>query len=189
MSEVAEVAVVGRGLPFQRTADAATKPDPVTVSERAGPVAVALTGKMAEMAGVGLLAVATLKVEAEEVPEGSATVTDMDPAAAISAAGICALTDEEEPKVVGRALPFQSTCEEDVKLLPRMASEKAAPPVSADAGAREEICGVPGTGGVTFDVLPPHPTSERMERGRSKDAASRLILMNGMEFRLGDLFQ
>jgi hypothetical protein len=63
--------VVGRGLPFHRTWEAATKLAPVTVRVKAPPPAVALLGARDESVGAAALMV---KVSVEDVPPPGAGV-------------------------------------------------------------------------------------------------------------------
>lgn len=49
--------VVVRSLPFQRTTELVTKPEPLTVRLKASPPAVPLAGESDAMAGTGLLTV------------------------------------------------------------------------------------------------------------------------------------
>ena len=65
------------------------------------------------------------------------------PPAAISLAGIAAVSCVAPINVVGRSAPFQRTFELGAKLVPVAVSVKAAPPVEALTGAIEDS---PGTG-------------------------------------------
>ena len=56
-STVAETKVVGRALPFQPTVEPVTKPEPLTVSAKLGPPAVALLGAREATAGAGVVLV------------------------------------------------------------------------------------------------------------------------------------
>ena len=95
VSWVDETYVVVRAAPFHRTEEPVTKPVPVTVRVNADPPAVAELGEMEVRVGTGLFAVLMMKVRALEVPPpgvGLKTVTDADPAVAMSAAGIDAVS-------------------------------------------------------------------------------------------------
>ena len=65
VSRVEEAYVVARFEPFQRTTEPFTKLLPLTVSENAGPPAMAEFGLMLDSVGAGLL---TVKVWVPEVP-------------------------------------------------------------------------------------------------------------------------
>src|SRR3984893_7581947 len=84
--------VVVRDDPFQSTTEPETKFDPLTVSVKAGPPAVALLGEIELIAGTGLL---TVNVIAFDVPPpGGAltTVTETVPALLMSDEGTAAVT-------------------------------------------------------------------------------------------------
>ena len=103
--------VVVRGAPFQFTTEVVTKPEPLTVSVKATPPAVALLGEIEPIAGTGLLIV---NVFAFDVPPPGGlftTVTETVPAAAMSAAEMEAVTIVLLANVVARADPFQFTTE------------------------------------------------------------------------------
>jgi len=85
------------------------------------------------------------------------TVTEGVPFEAISDAGICAVREVEETKVVASGLPFHATCEEATKLVPVTVSVNAGPPAVANAG---ESAVTVGSGlfvvkTVALDVPPP----------------------------------
>ncbi len=63
------------------------------------------------------------------------------PEEAMSATEICAVIVVELTNVVGRAEPFQSTVELEMKLVSRTVSVKAEPPAVAELGAIDEIVG------------------------------------------------
>ena len=78
-----------------------------------------------------------VKVRAlETAPSGFCTVTEAVPAAAMSVAGICAVSWVALTKVVVRVAPFQRTTELLTKLLPFTVSVKAGPPATALLGER-----------------------------------------------------
>lgn len=56
-------------------------------------------------------------------------------------AGTCAVSEVDELKVVGSGVPFQSTIDELMKLLPLIASENVAAPAITLEGEREDIAG------------------------------------------------
>lgn len=80
-------------------------------------------------------------MEGAEAPPVAETVTFATPAAAISAAVMAAFKVLLETNVVGRAAPFHSTVEDDMKLVPVTVSVKAAPPVIAELGVNNVIAG------------------------------------------------
>ena len=109
VSWVALPKVVLRACPFQRTVAPLTKLLPFTVSVKAGPPATALGGEREASVGAGAC-VFVVKVRAlDTAPSGFSTVTKAVPAAAMSVAGIAAVSWVALPKVVLRACPFQRT--------------------------------------------------------------------------------
>ena len=72
------------------------------------------------------------------------TVTDAVPAAAMSVAGIAAVSWLALTKLVVRSTPFQRTTEPLTKLLPFTVSVKACPPAAALLGEREVNVGPVG---------------------------------------------
>jgi hypothetical protein len=81
------------------------------------------------------------------------------PAAAISAAVMAACKVVLEAKVVGRALPFHSTVEEDMKLAPLTVRLNPVAPARAKLGFREAALGAGFglTGGGGLLIPPLHP--------------------------------
>jgi hypothetical protein len=77
------------------------------------------------------------------------------PAAAMSVAGICAVSWVAFTKVVVRAAPFQSTVALLTKLLPFTVSVKAGPPAAALFGEREVNVGVGAGAACTVSVVLP----------------------------------
>jgi hypothetical protein len=127
---------------FQCTLEPETKFDPLTVSVKAGPPALALLGEIELIAGTGLL---TVNVFAADVPPpgpGFVTVTMILPAVAISAAEIAAVSWWLLENVVVRAAPFHFTTEVVTKFEPFTVSVKAAPPAVALAGEMEVTVGL-----------------------------------------------
>ena len=122
-----------RFAPFQLTTEPFTKLLPFTVSVKVGPPAAALLGE--SVVNVGVEALLIVKVRAlETAPPGFCTVTEALPAAAMSAAGIAAVSWVALTKVVVRFAPFQLTTEPFTKLLPFTVSVKAGPPAAALLG-------------------------------------------------------
>src|SRR6476469_8370236 len=133
VSWVALTKVVVRFAPFQLTTEPFTKLLPFTVSVKAGPPAAALLGE--SVVNVGVEALLIVKVRAlETAPPGFCTVTEALPAAAMSAAGIAAVSWVALTKVVVRFAPFQLTTEPFTKLLPFTVSVKPGPPAAALLG-------------------------------------------------------
>ena len=93
--------VVDTGLALKLTTELALKFEPLTESVNAGLPTATLVGEMLFKTGSGLL---TVKVDGAEVPASGAgfvTVTEIEPAAAMSAAEIAAVSDVELTNVVG----------------------------------------------------------------------------------------
>src|SRR5439155_19367108 len=86
----------------------------------------------------------TVKGSALEVPplgSGLTTATLAVPTAAISDAGIAAVSRVAEAYVVGRSAPFHSTFELATKFVPVRASVKSPPPTVAELGSRRASVG------------------------------------------------
>jgi hypothetical protein len=153
--------VVANSVPFQRIFVLVTKLEPFTVSVKAGLPANVLVGDRLLSEGTGLVFV-TVKLTGVEVPPpgaGLTTITGTLPAVAISAAVICAFTELELTKVVGRALPFHCATELVMKFVPLIVNSKAALPSTACAGERVVMAGT-GLGpitvnGIGLDIPPP----------------------------------
>src|SRR5207248_8446897 len=104
----------------------------VTVTELPPPTLVALTASD----GPALI----VNVSEAEVPppgDGVNTLTSAEPVDARSVTEIVACSCEELTNVVGRALPFHCTTDEDVKLLPFTVSVIGPPPENALVGESE----------------------------------------------------
>src|SRR4030095_3434681 len=111
-----------------------------------------------------------VKVRALEVPPPGAglnTVTGAVPAAAMSVAGMAAVTCVAFTKVVVRAAPFHLTSEPETKLLPLTVSVQAGPPAVALLGTRVVSAG-------TGFVPPPEPTGVFMSFWISASVNARL---------------
>ena len=142
VSRVSLTYVVARALPFQRTTEPLTKFVPLTVRLNAGPPTLALDGLRLVIVGAGLLLIE--KVAALDVPPpgaGLKTVTLADPAVAMSAAGMLAVSRVSLTYVVARALPFQRTTEPPTKFVPLTVRVNAGPPTLALDGLRLVIVG------------------------------------------------
>ena len=111
VSRVSLTCVVVRSLPFQRTTEPLTKFMPLTVRVNAGPLAIALAGLRVVIVGAGLLIERVTVLDVPPPGAGLKTVTFVDPAVAMSAAGMLAVSRVSLTYVVVRALPFQRTTE------------------------------------------------------------------------------
>ena len=127
--------------PFQRICEDEVKFVPVTVSVKARLSAEMLAGERVVSVGTGLL---TMKLSADDVPppgDGVCTATLALPAEVRSEAGTCAVSEVLETKVVVKAEPFQSTCEEETNPEPVNDSDIAALPEVTLAGETAESVG------------------------------------------------
>ena len=154
---------------FQCTFEPETKFDPLTVSVKPGPPAVALLGEIELIAGTGLLTVNVLGADVPPPGPGFVTVTWIVPAVAMSAAEIAAVSWVLLENVVVRAAPFQFTTEVVTKPEPFTVSVKPGPPAVALLGEMEVTFGLgllivnvsefdappPGGGFVTITVTVP----------------------------------
>jgi hypothetical protein len=140
VSCVALTNVVASAVPFQPTAAPDTNPVPLTVSVKAGLVAVADDGLKLVIAGGGppLLIV---NVDALDVTPAFTTETLAVPAVAIRLAGTAAVNCVALTNVVVNAVMFQYTAELETNPVPVTVSENAAPPAAADDGFRPVITG------------------------------------------------
>jgi hypothetical protein len=150
--------VVGRGEPFQRTVEPATKLWPVTVSVNEDPPLNAEVGEMPLRTGRGFGEM--LKVPPAEMPPpgaGLETVTVAEPTPAMSVVGIAACKWVAETNVVGRGEPFHNTVEDMAKLAPKRSKVKAGPLTKAPVGLMTFRIGtgVPATTNV--ELLPEDP--------------------------------
>jgi hypothetical protein len=120
--------VVVRAAPFQLTTEVVTKPEPFTVSVKAGWPAVALAGEIEVTVGLGLLIVNVIEFDAPPPGGGFVTITGTVPPVARSVAGIWAVTLMLLTKVVTRAELFQRTVAPGTKFEPFTVSVKLAEP-------------------------------------------------------------
>jgi hypothetical protein len=136
--------------PFHCATEAATKPEPVTVSAKPGQPAGALVSESDEIAGTGLLGKGLIvSVLADETPPpgaGLETVTLAMPATATSEAEMGAVSCVELTKVVGRLPPFHCTVETETKPVPITVNVNAASPALTLEGFSVEIAGAGLTG-------------------------------------------
>ena len=91
---------------------------------------------------------------------GFVTVIEADPAVAISAAVIVAVTCPPLTNVVARGEPLKFTTEVEIKFVPFTINENDAPPAVAEFGTSEVIAGAGFDAALTlklieFDVPPP----------------------------------
>ena len=138
-----------------------TKPVPFTVSVKAGPPAAARFGLIVVIAGIGFAAVIVKVTEFEFPPTGGGFDTLMTalPGAAMSLAGIVAVSNVALVDVVGRSAPFQRTTEADIKPVPVIVSMSVPLPAVAEPGLMLLMV---GTGLLTekftaLEVPPPGP--------------------------------
>ena len=118
-----------------------TKFEPLMVSVKAAPPAVALTGANDVIVGTGLLTVKFVAVDVPPPGTGLVTVTPKVPAVAMSAAVIAAVTWVALTNVVVRALPLNFTLDPETNPVPLTVRVKAVPPAVALEGESEEIVG------------------------------------------------
>ena len=136
---------VGRSLPFHRTTELDTKPEPATAKVKDGPPTRAALGEIKLIVGMGLFPLVMVKFAAFEVPPPGAelvTVTAAVPAVAMAAAGMAAVNCVALTNVVVRAVPPKLTVEAATKFVPLTVSVKAAPPATALFGEIVVIVGV-----------------------------------------------
>src|SRR5499427_1100052 len=165
---VAESTVTVRAWPPTVAVAPAAKPVPVTVSVKAALPAVTLAGLRLLMLGVGFRS-ATVSGRAADVPPPGAGVNTVMlgvPAAAISLAGMAAVSCVDETNVVVRPAPLTCTIEPFVKLEPVAVRVKAAPPADAAAGLMLDRTGA-GVGAVmvkarALEVPTPDPAVDTL---------------------------
>jgi len=160
---VVESTITVRAWPPTVAVAPAAKPAPVAVSVKAPLPAVTLAGLRLLMLGVGFTS-ATVSGRAADVPPPGAGVNTVMlgvPAAAISLAGMAAVSRVDETNVVVRPAPLTWTTEPLVKLEPAAVRVKAAPPADAAVGLMLDRAGA-GVGAVMvkareLEVPPPDP--------------------------------
>src|SRR5215470_20239091 len=160
---VAESTVTVRAWPPTVAVAPAAKPVPVAVSVKAALPAVTLAGLRVLMLGVGFTG-ATVSGRAADVPPPGAGVNTVMlgvPAAAISLAGMAAVSCVDETNVVVRPAPLTCTIELFVKLEPVAVRVKGTPPADAAVGLMLDRTGA-GVAAVivkarALDVPPPDP--------------------------------
>jgi hypothetical protein len=133
---------VASAVPFQLTTDFAVKLLPVATSAKVAPLATAVAGEIELSTGAFELAGEVIvNGAAWETCPASDTTTGAVPVAAISFAGTEAVSRVASPKVVARAVPFQSTTDFEVKPVPLTVMVKAADPATMESGDKLEIAG------------------------------------------------
>ena len=149
VNSVSDTKFVARSLPFQRSTEPGTNPEPVMVICVLPEPAGIASGATAVSTGAGFGAApssATLTITAFDTPPpggGVNTVTAKSPSTAMSDAGIAACSVVESTYVVGLSAPFQRTTEPGTKLPPSTSNVKPGPPTVTLAGVAEEIDGTP----------------------------------------------
>src|SRR5262245_20105983 len=132
--------------PFHCACEPAMKFEPLIVSVKPAPPAGAEAGFSVAIDGTGFWPGAVIVKESvfDAPPPGAGltTATLAAPAAAMSAAPICAVSLVLFTKLVGRALPFHVTCAPGMNPSPLTVSVNAAPPACAEAGARLYSAGI-----------------------------------------------
>ena len=157
VSRVLLTKVVVKAELFQCTFEPETKCDPLTVSVKPGPSAVALLGEIELIAGTGLLTVNGFAFDVPPPGEAFTTLTKAVPAVSISDSGTEAVSRVLLTKVVVKTEPFQCTLELETKCDPVTVRVKPGPSAVALLGEIELMA---GTGLLTvndlaFDVPPP----------------------------------
>src|ERR1039458_1125937 len=144
--------VVASATSFHSTVELLTKLLPFTVNVNCGPPSIAeggtsdvseakggvvVNGKALEVVpGPGVSAITfALRTVANAV--GLKTATGAKPSVAMSVAGTVAVSCVALPNVVTRAVPFHSTIEELMKLLPFTVNVNSGPPATAEDGTRD----------------------------------------------------
>jgi hypothetical protein len=162
--------VLGRLLPFHRTTDDGTKPEPLTERTNPLPPNIAFAGERPEMAGSGFGLMVKVNTLEEPPPGGGLnTVTCAGPGEAMSEARIVAVTVLKFTKVVCRLLPFHRTTDEGMKAEPETVRLKPRPPNKTFVGEILETKGAgftPVTVRATDWLFPP-PLSVTVSRAFS----------------------
>jgi hypothetical protein len=144
VSVVAFTNVVGCGAPIQSTTDVLTKFVPVTVIVNGAEPALTVPGERFVIVGSGFAVLEIVKVAEFDVPPpgvGLVTVTVGEPAPAISAAVIAAVSCVALLNVVARGELLKFTTDEETKFVPVTTNENAAPPATAEFGASDVTVG------------------------------------------------
>src|SRR6267143_3153747 len=142
MTSVRLAQVVGRGEPFHSSVAPDARFVPSAAMANPWPPAVAVFGVSLVRVGAG--AGVVVKVWAFDTwPSGFRTVTDADPAVAMSAAAMLARNRVALTTVVVRTVPFQRTVPPDTKLVPSTVSGKSPPPAMAVLGVSAVVTGGP----------------------------------------------
>ena len=133
----------------------AAKPEPLTVSVKAAPPAVAVLGLREVITGPE----ETVNVAAADVTPSSTTVTDSVPGVAMRLAVTWAVNSVEFTKVVVSAVLFQWTTAPERKPVPFTVRMKAGPLAVAAMGLREVITGSAATVKLAAPEVTPFSTT------------------------------
>jgi len=148
--------VVARSEPLKRTTEVPTKFEPLTVIMKLGSPTLLVVGTMPDVVGTGFVTVRSWLFDVPPAGVGLKTVIGKMPAAAISDAGIEAVTWVELTSVVDLFTPLNRTIELELKFVPLTVSVNPDAPANLLAG---EMSVVVGTGLFTVKVcvleLPP----------------------------------
>ena len=131
--------------------------EPIAVSVKAAPPAVALAGEIDVSTGTGFPTVKAIASDAPPPGPGFTTFTSNDPIAERSVAGICAVRVVAFAYVVVNEAPPHSICEALVNPVPTTVSVNAAPPAGALVGEIDVSAGTgfPTVKAMAFDAPPP----------------------------------
>ena len=144
--------VVGRLTPFHCTTEQGRKFPPVTLNVMAEVPAVALAGRIAEIAGTGsAVGAVTVKLKEFDRTGPVVTVTGSVPWNAVSAEVSCAVSCVALPNVVTRGEPFQFTTDPFTKFVPFTVSVS---PVSVHDAVEDAVTDAMA-GGEIVNALPP----------------------------------
>lgn len=165
-SSVTLTNVVASAAPFHAMIDVATKLEPITSRAVLPEPASTLVGLMLVTVGVGLF---TVKLVGDEVPPpGAGLMTAKFATIALdkSLAGIFALSDVADPKLVAIGIPFHSTVEAEMNPDPVTVMVVSAEPTTVEEGLTLAMLGLGfGLGGGLLDALGP-PAQPPIEQTR-----------------------
>jgi len=131
---------VGRGEPFHRTTELASKPLPVNVMVAGAPVGTSL-GEIAERTGSGLVTFKGVCPDAPPPGEPFVTVTMFAELPAMLGAGSAACSSVELSRVVVSGAPFQFTTDEGTNPEPVTSSVTALEPATTLTGLTDFTTG------------------------------------------------
>jgi len=141
VSCVEEIKLVVSAVPFQFTAEVATKLLPFTVKVKSALPTVVQVGLIDVVVGTGLLIVNVTEFDVPPAGGGLTTVMDAVPAVATFAAGTIAVSLIEDTNVVVRTEPFQLTVEVETNLVPFTVKVNCALPAVVEVGLIEVMVG------------------------------------------------